>query len=573
MKHLSFAVFALSLVLATSACGFSLAAEAVVLNRCSSNSDCGDSESCDTTRGMCVGRAETPLRVALELVPSNSSSSAGAIFSTSVFTVDGEIDRNLVLPDPLLVWGQVRWTGHGDENVPVQVSIITASAIPGRISPTVSAPRATAGFHPELLDTSFVANVGAQGDGPTQFDVIVQPTGDAVRELPPRRIHVVADNLLEGAFEVPSLDYPESLVEIVGDVVDTSGNPLAGLTVQALDPISNTVVSSTATTQPLGSENPGRFTIRLAPEASSYVLRIASANTALTPVPTFAVSPDYLIPEDGVVRVQVNSSAAFEFRGIVERELSHMPVPSALVQFRMVGGSVEDGMFISAPVPTNADGEFSALLVEGDYEIVIMPPSDSTDGHDRIGISVVENVHIALPSSGLPVIMGQVFSLPERAFIEGLITTFDGRPMIGAVVSASALSRLLPTVGPEALLNRSNQTVSAENGGFFLPLDLGAYDLTVKPPPETGFPWVVRTNFTIPPSLEPTGSDSDELMFTAPIPLQGVVRDVFGTPLAGIEVRAFGILDDLDAGTRSVQIGRTVSEVDGSYELLLPPSL
>ncbi|MBK8171294.1 MAG: hypothetical protein IPK60_13240 [Sandaracinaceae bacterium] len=564
------ALFCVSLALSSSACGFSFAADAFVSNRCGSASDCGDSESCDETRGMCVSRAPAPLRVALEVVPPNSSTAAGAIFSVAPVSISDATELDVTMPDPLLVWGLVRWQNHGEQNVPVQISVVPASVIPGHISPAVPAMHASGSFHPELLDTAFVANVGVQGSDPARFDLIIRPTGAAAAELPPRRIHAFAEGAADGAYQVPGLDYPEHLVEIIGDVVDASGDPLPGLTVQAIDTASGEVVSSTALTQDLSSETPGRFLIRLAPEAGSYNLRIASSETALQPMPTFAVSPDYLLVENDVVRVRVNTTSTFVFQGVVESDFFHEPVPGALVQFRMTNNPTDDGTFISAPVRTGSEGEFSLLLVNGTYEIVITPPSDAVNGHNMLGVSVVQNVHIETPVSGVPGIMGQVFSLPQRAELTGSVMTSDGRPMIGATIEAAALGRLLDGVGPATALNRSNQTVTDDDGLFALALDLGMYDLTLKPPAESGFPWIVRTNFSIPPI---DGVTEEMLMFNAPIPLHGVVRDRIGTPLANVELRAFAVFDMVDGGLRSVQIGRAISESDGTYELLLPPQL
>lgn len=559
-----------AILFGASGCSFNFADDGFVANHCASASDCGDGESCDVEHGICVSTATAPLRVGLELVPPNSSNAAGAIFSIAPVSITDATELNITMPAPLLVYGQVRWTNHGEQNVPVQVSIVPGSVIPSHVPASVPASHATGSFHPELSDTTFVANVGIQGDGPHQFDLIIRPTGEWAAQLPPRRIHAVADNVVGGAFEVPALDYPDSLVEITGDVVDANGLPLPGLIVQGVNPITGEVVSSTTTTLDASSGYPGRFVIRLAPEASTYVLRISSGEGSLDPLPTFSVSPDYLIAENDVVRVRVNTTSTFVFQGVVETDFTHESVPGALVQFRMVSDPGTDGTFMSAPVRTGPSGEFSVILVDGTYEIVVTPPTDANDGHNHLGISVVQNVRIAMPAAGVPAIMGQVFTLPERAELDGKVMTSDGRPMVGATIEASALGRLLE-VGPETAFNRSNQTITGADGAFALPLDLGVYDLTLKPPMDSDFPWVILTNFAVPPLVE---SMTDQmLMFSGPIPLQGVVRDESGEPLSNVEVRAFAVIDGLDGGLRSVQIGRAISESDGSYLVLLPPHL
>ena len=97
----------------------------------------------------------------------------------------------------------------------------------------------------------------------------------------------------------------------------------------------------------------------------------------------------------------------------------------------------------------------------------------------------------------------------------------------------------------------------------------GVYDLAVKPPAGSGFPWFLS-------ELEigaTTGSYTRNVVFEAPVPVSGTLRDVDELPIEGAEIRAYAIIDVPDLGQRSIEVARATSAADGSYMLLLPARL
>lgn len=103
-----------------------------------------------------------------------------------------------------------------------------------------------------------------------------------------------------------------------------------------------------------------------------------------------------------------------------------------------------------------------------------------------------------------------------------------------------------------------------------MPLDRGVYDLAVKPPSGSGFPWVLVKDVEI---RATTGSYTRNVVFEAPVPVSGTLRDVDELPIEGAEIRAYAIIDVPDLGARSIEVARATSAADGSYMLLLPARL
>jgi hypothetical protein len=154
--------------------------------------------------------------------------------------------------------------------------------------------------------------------------------------------------------------------------------------------------------------------------------------------------------------------------------------------------------------------------------------------------------------------------LPERAAVGGTVLTGDERQMRDAAVTATALGRALEELSA-ARFNRTGQTTTDPTGQFNLPLDIGVYDLFIKPPSESNFPWVVRPDLVVGSSER---SYSGEYEVTAPIPVTGTL-----TAHPGAEVRAYAVITDESGIERNVAVGRAVVQADGAFRLLLPSRL
>src|SRR5690606_38803068 len=204
--------------------------------------------------------------------------------------------------------------------------------------------------------------------------------------------------------------------------------------------------------------------------------------------------PTYLFPDDsGLLRILVPKVSSVRYIGFVEGcmdaagcEAESAPterVADALLSFR-----TEDFFddltgvrgFFQTSVRSDETGKFEVEVLPGTYEVVV------TASGGQHGV-LAETVRFE--PRGLEEVRGQVFVLPPRTPAAGMVVAPDQRAVADAVVQATALGLAVGAV-PAARYSRSADTVSAAEGTFRLGLDVGTYDFVVKPPPESGFPWV-----------------------------------------------------------------------------------
>jgi hypothetical protein len=313
-------------------------------------------------------------------------------------------------------------------------------------------------------------------------------------------------------------------------------------------------------TLPLEEAEPGAFTIRLAPGTESFLLRI-SGGDARPLFPTIMVDPDLVYP--GSIVVPRLEPVRYEALVEATTPSGRIQVADAVVTLRShdVFGDIPDvtGTF-RATATTDAQGRFAADVLPGTYDVIVTPAQGDL-------AVVAQRVRI---EGGNEVVRGQLFTVPQRARLSGSLEVWDGRPVVGATARAAALRRPLTIDDVAGAFNRSTDTTTDANGLFTLRLDTGAYDVTVRPPSGSRFPWVVSPDWAF------HDSDSEQhgaFVLPAPVPLRGLVHGLDGSPLSGAELKAYILVDDAAGDTRAIEVGRAVTGLEGTYELLLPPHL
>jgi len=311
------------------------------------------------------------------------------------------------------------------------------------------------------------------------------------------------------------------------------------------------------------------------PGAASYVLHI-SAGSERPLFPTISADPSYHFPDaEGVLRILVPQVEPLRYIGFVEAcaepvlgcdddDSAVSRVSGALLTLRSEDFFDETtgvtGEF-QTTTRTDESGKFEVDLLPGTYEVVV-----SGAGSDH----GVRAETVRLDASDMDTIMGQVFVLPPRARIGGEVQTRDLHPVQGATVHADALGRTEMLPDEAARYNRSADTVTDSDGRFILGLDVGAYDLVVRPPPEAGFPWIVspdrRIGFT-------GGHLRDRFEFSTPVVVMGELHDTNGMAVVGAELAAHGLITSAEGDARAVELGRATTDEEGRYVLLLPPRL
>lgn len=563
-------VAALGAILA-GACSFEEETPAVVDNRCAANVDCAEG-ICDVSVGMCIAAApDRVLHIALEITHAAEMSGAPSTFLFGPIEVDSPTHADVVLPLPVTVFGNVRAPGLATEGaVRANVRFLRRNTFPGGPRPQVE----SATSREPMLVLGEHADYALQVAPGQEYDVIVEPVGETASVLPPLRTSVDLRELGGGNSARVDLTFPTGLQVLNGELVHTDESPAVDLQVQAVEPETGLVVSSTART---GAD--GSFTLHVQP-SGPYVLRVSGGDEE-SPFPTLIADPSYFFPDDtGFVTVLVPRPAAVVYIGSVEPAgRPGEPVQGAVVTLRSVD-VFDDTTGVSGSyqttAPTDADGRFRATVFPGSYEVVIAPPSgmalpgDAQVSYPDLGV-LAETVRIERPGDGVDSIMGQLFELPGRAVLGGTVLSPDGRQMPGTTVQADALGRIPEGFDAATRYNRSGNATTDATGQFRLPLDFGMYDVLVKPPTETGFPWAVAPGLTFGSGTE----FRNDFELSVPVPLSGAVTSgsASGPTLPGAEVRAWAIVESAEGTLRSVRVGRATTGDAGKFTLLLPSRL
>lgn len=552
-----------------SACSFEEAAPELVENRCSSDADCPGA-ICDVGTHMCITPTSMPWRIAVEVTPGTDP--LGASPATQTFgpydVAGGPARQDLPLAPSINVIGNVSWGGT-DDPIQATVKFTLAGEFEGappitRETNTLATPIMAADGEPADFGVRVVQN--------RRYDIVIEPTGTSAGLLPPLRTTREVPG--GGDFVRINFEYPAELVMLKGVVIGADETPVDGLHVQAVEIESGRAVSSIGVTG--SGDVPGAFELNLDPEAAPFVLRIRGGPDRPL-FPTLFADPAYFFPDEtGYARILVPMLSRIRYRGRVTPRDDPEGVENAVLTFRSVD-VFDDTTGVTSSFKTTATtdraGVFEVDIFPGTYDIVVTPPPEMREvGSDgtvpsQLGV-LFETLRILAPATGEELV-GQTFELPRRARLGGTVQTSDERPIPGATVQALALNRMGESRA--APYNRSGETVTDATGQFTLPLDLGAYDVIIKPPAGSNFPWRVAPAMVFGSSVVVQNT----FEIGAPVPLNGVVigpgDDASG--MAGAEVQAFAIVEEEGGAVRAIPVARTMSREDGSYTLLLPPRL
>lgn len=560
--HIAFALVA--------ACGFGELPEDHPSNACTSDDACG-ADRCDLELGLCVSTRTDPIEVVVEVIPAAELSDVPIpSWSTEPQVVDGPLTRSLRQPTYVDLGGTIRW---GTTRVPAE--LVFTRPLAGRSDARL---RVSTFAEPMLLDDEPVDFHARLGTGRV-YDLEVRPTA-AVREedqmpwsrvLPPLRVRGVETPMANP--EMPTnfvwtieLTYPVGLDQpcavdrstgctLEGTVVSLVAEleqSEAGLQVQAIEAETGFVVSSTGVT-----DETGAFRLAVAPEVGRYVLRV-TGGTERPLFPTVTVDPALLSGPN--VRVRVPSPRRLSYRATVENARGEALQGAVLTFTSNDVFGVETGLGGSfrATAETDSSGDVVVELLAGSYDVVVTPAQST------LAVLSVTGLTIQPPPTG-GVLQGQLFVAPERARLGGVVRTPRGEPVTGANLEAIALGTLLED--DVSRFNRSTEAPLDDEGRFELRLDRGLYDLYLKPPAESGFPWMVVPNRAI-GSVDVALADRFDL--EAPRPLSGEVLTPEGAPLANAEVRVYGRAPGEE---RFVEIGRARTDEVGAYHVWMPARL
>lgn len=527
-------------------------------NRCDVDTDCIAEARCELTIQRCVARAAPAYELRVEITPSRDP--LGDDPAPMLFDVGALGDASpttFVAPAQVPVQGTVRYRG---EPISAELTFVRrpapeGEALHGALSGTVA-------VRAQPVSTGSVDFV-TQLPGGTSYDVYVEPQSEHRALLPP----------LSATLDVPesagvsfAIEYAEhELVDVRGVVLDSAGNPGVGLLVRMIDPASGRSLSSTIET-----DEEGRFSLVALAGLESFAFRIrgdASRADASTLLPRITIDANSLVPDErGAFTLLIpNTDRSLRLEGRVELPPSlGMNAPARGAQVRLDAPFVVDpetglGGSLDLDLTTDSEGRFVGRVLPGDYRVEIV----SSDA--GVGVLVSSLEVIANPSGML---LGQLYTLPERSIVGGTVELSDGEPMRQVTVRAEALGIELPDGSSAAArLNRTLTGLTGTMGEFRLPLDVGVYDLIVEVPPSSGYGWLVERDFVVERGAMPLRRS---LVVRPPHRFVAHAEFAEGSPIVDARVRAFARHPETG---RMIQVAEGSTDASGQLEVLLPASI
>ncbi len=573
------ASLAVAALLATAGCSIPLKDEQLSLqNVCSSDSDCPDGSLCTATGDvtLCVTESVDLPEITFEVRPAlgggaSQPSLIGPIdLSSSSSSGARLLDLDLSVPPYVDVSpGRVYLPCAAPAVVPAKVTFLPVPGLSGLLADQVYEADS-------MLDES--GGAFAVSVPPGTYDIHIEPkpdlavTPDCAGSPPiyiPRQaiskdtgfaIHAGAPITLSGTLK---LSQKEDFTKWFLEVIEPSGGRTISEVVQPKqDGIALEVPFSV------------RFdwTAKDAAESFIPVIRLRPPSDSGKPIIHWSLDGvPILSQEPQALTVTLDVSGVDTQARPVSGQVFHdseAVAATVILHSKNIPGS--DLNRFETTVETDAAGRFEALLPRGEYLVIARPHSEAF----AIGFTPWDI------RKGAGCFCGNSVDVPLATTLAGSVTTPEGQPTDADV-------RLTPTAAEvEAFLGNSSvsevpprpASATTVDGQFKAIVDAGTFDLSVVPPPDAGYPWLVRPRQEVPvpaTSAAPVLS-LQPFMLQPPAVLRGTARGPSGAALAGATIRAWvGVDDPKSAGTvpSAVQIASTVSSEDGSYVLLLPPSI
>lgn len=212
---------------------------------------------------------------------------------------------------------------------------------------------------------------------------------------------------------------------------------------------------------------------------------------------------------------------------------------------RELGGVDSVLLHYEASVGTDSEGAFTTVLPEGDYDVDVEP---ATPGYRR------ERGRLEVRGDAT----GVELLVRPQTLVRGRALLADGRALTHAEVFLAPVVSATEPWGP-----RPTRTTTSEDGSFAALVDVGRFDLTIAPQEGSGFGRAVL------PARD-VGEDPVDLgpvTVAAPLRVALVARDPGDNAVPRAVVQAFAFV-----GGRAVEIALALTDRDGRFELLLPPT-
>lgn len=563
---------------------------------CPSGSSCVD--------GACLA-TETSYPLMLEATPPSSARYApGVTFSLGIDDRKGGA-RDLALPDVALVSARLLVPGAAS-TVPLTLRLQRVDGTPG----TPARSYETRSF-PNTSQTPTLAIP------PGDYYVFVSPSDAANLALvPPVQLRddstgkPLVVTFSSGAHEL-QVSIASSLRTLSLHLTDESGNDFTSLSdarkVYVFDETSGAVASTVVHT----CVEPGKsvafdLSLTLAPalDGHRYTLRLEPDADKPCNAKTSAVRPtiDYDL-----------SALDVEGKGNTATIALHDPssyvtvlASGTITAFGSKSGlGIEDGTIILrstalspavAPISGHASivitqpfsrGAFVLLAPPGNYRATIIPSSAVTSTTAKkyavcVDCTVPSQDETAVPGTrvvdfAINGLAPLTFEIAPLVAVNGQPSGFDGALFtLGTFEATTSTSTVGFTDTGTALVTRAQSglvTLGTNGANLNSALDPGYYDLIVRTPERSGYPWIVRPRLQVKPAAT---LSLGAMTASAPVVFSGRVVDPTGTPLPGSTVRARALVTDNDPTKPplgAVLVGETRADDAGNYRIVVPATL
>ncbi len=407
--------------------------------------------------------------------------------------------------------------------------------------------------------------------GAEVYEVRFVPSNASITEIAPESLSVAVQTDM-------TLDFKLSATKqlfVGGTILDVLGMPVKGMQVQALDPTSGHVISTT-----LNSLSDGGYNLGLSTTWKGTVARLVATPTLDAPAGTPTLTQQITIGPTSATNVNLSipalpTVAHFSYRvlgistsgaetAVVGAHCQFVATVSLATNTRMNSLSA---LYQQSAV-TDGDGSLTVDLIPSDasagnriYNVTVSPPSNSDFASQKLQIAVG-------PTGGY----GAPVMLAVRPAASGRVIDQRGLPIAGVTVQPGlATVAQLGFASSLADLSKLTTTASETDGRFSLRLDLGQYDLAFIPPASKLLPrhWM---------NLGPLTSDTDlhDVVLPPGVIVRTQVVDSDGDAVQGAGIQLFivpapscGGEDPACARTPRVLVD-TATSSDGSAQMLLP---
>jgi hypothetical protein len=551
-------------------------------NSCIVDSDCG-TQRCEA--GRCVTRAESELDVALVVTPKRTTNGTDSFPLVSAPFALRAGKQAITLPVPASVSVLVH---DGAKALAAQLTFTQLMAASKFVSGTTQLNTVV----PMPGDQQTSNNVLLLAD--TDYNVLIQP---ANADLTP---HSMQFNASDGA--MLDVDYHELKWQTHRFMFRNA--PARAYNVRARAKGGGDVLSNSALIDFTGvvdlrfDQADAPYELELTPvEQAVYATKDGASCSGASPKPILTIDASGLTADktfhDQLWVELPKPPDSIKYAGTVklcegQKSTSDLPISFMTTELAFAGNSnMVTGRFeVVSEATWDADAEqfsFCAQVPAGDYTVVVTPPANVTCE------IFAERRRLSTPSATATTSEGEaavqasvVLELRTPAVLSGTIQTPDRMPMANASIELLALGKsnikstitLAPTDRSVPLYNRSRQITSGAMGMFQLPVDLGTYDVIVKPPAQSNFAW--RVLYGVDVGSRPSTPFATVISLMAPVVVSGTLSYADGSERSSLglaDVHAYTLVDPDMPTERSVEIGRGQADANGQVTLLLPPQL